>query len=94
MRGWGSPENGCGAPAFPGQLLRGFLWVEPEPRAGEGRRFEVFDEAGRFLGDVDVPASFETRNPRPVFGRQHLHGVSTDDLGVPYIVGLEIVGRP
>lgn len=91
-------------PAFDGFLVdrTGYLWVEPvttprearEPAAPEARPgpsvFDVFDEAGRYLGRLDAGLPLLW----PLVTRSHLYGVTTDDLGVPYVVRMRIVGRP
>lgn len=71
----------------------GYLWVELEPGPGEARRMEVFGEDRRLLGHVELPASFRTQNPLPVFRDGYTYGVSTDELDVPYLVRLSIQGR-
>jgi len=72
---------------------RGNIWVEPT-MAGEdqGRVFDVFDRAGRYLGQVRFPFVLQT-NPTPVFVDDFVYGITTDDLEVPYVVKARL-GRP
>jgi hypothetical protein len=60
--------------------------------AGEepGTHVDVFDASdGRFLGSVTLPVHLLT-NPRPVATPGRLYGVITDDLGVPYVVRIDL----
>lgn len=78
----------------------GYLWVVPTtPREGEVTAdnlyaprpsdFDVFDPAGRYLGRMRsvVPLA------RPIITGSHVYGLTTDELGVPYVVRLRIQGR-
>jgi hypothetical protein len=69
----------------------GNLWVRPvTTREEQGRRLDVFDPVGRFLGTVALPFSL-SRNPVPVFRNGLLYGVTRDELDVPYVVRARIV---
>ncbi len=71
---------------------RGRLWVLPVARRGfEGRRFDVFDAHGRYLGPVELPFPLYTSVP-PVFRDGRLYAVTRDELDVPYVVRARIVG--
>jgi len=69
----------------------GNLWVEPvRTHEEQGRVFDVFDPAGRFLGSVRMPFSL-SMNPPPIVRNSTLYGVSEDELEVPYVVRARIV---
>src|SRR5690606_18419581 len=48
--------------------------------------WDVFDDDGRFLGTLTLPARFQ---PLRVIG-QHVYGVQRDELDVQYVVRLRI----
>ncbi len=59
------------------------------------RVLDVFDEAGLYLGRIDLPFSL-SGNPRSIFRRGKLWTVIRDELDVPYVVraNLGIPGSP
>lgn len=68
----------------------GNLWVfilasGPE----EGRRVEVFDPSGVFLGALTLPFR-PSRSPDPVIRENAITAVTTDSLGVRYVVRAKI----
>lgn len=72
---------------------RGFLWVRPaESGAAPGTVFDVFDPEGRYLGAVRSTAPIPLYAPLLIRGRE-VYTVTRDDLDVPYVIRLEIVGR-
>jgi hypothetical protein len=54
--------------------------------------FDVFRPDGRFLGRFDAPADMQL-SPHPVFGRDHVWAVVTDQNGVDFVARFRIV-RP
>jgi len=69
----------------------GNIWVEPEVAQEEdGRVFDVFDPAGRFLGSVHLPFPL-AMNPPPLVRHSALYGVTEDALEVPYVVRARVV---
>lgn len=50
--------------------------------------WDVFDEQGRYLGIVTMPARFQPR----LFTDEHVYGVSRDELDVQYVTRMRIVG--
>jgi len=48
-------------------------------------RFDVFDDAGRFLGPVRTPAGFQ-RFPVPIFRGDTVWALQEDSVGVPQLV--------
>ncbi|MXW18736.1 MAG: 6-bladed beta-propeller [Gemmatimonadetes bacterium] len=75
----------------------GSLWVERTvafaEMAGErgGRRFDVFDAEGRFLGTVTLPFALPWSIPEPIVRDGVLYGVTNDEVGVEYVVRGRIV---
>ena len=73
----------------------GNLWVERQvPAADEddaGRLFDLFDGQGRYLGMLRLP--FELRNsvPAPIVREGVLYGVTSDEIGVLYVVRGRVV---
>lgn len=66
---------------------RDHVWVErvtADPRLS-GRIHDVFDPEGRFLGSATLPFPLG-RLLRPVARRDRIYGVTTDSLGVQYVV--------
>ncbi|MCZ6856871.1 MAG: hypothetical protein O7F70_02620, partial [Gemmatimonadetes bacterium] len=49
------------------------------------RVLDVFDQAGRYLGRIDLPFNL-SGNPRSIFRRGKLWTVIRDELDVPYVV--------
>lgn len=79
---------------------RGYLWVRPTtPRddevtpetlyAAQPATFDVFDDGGRYLGRIESGMPLAA----PVIRGEHLYAVTSDDLGVNYLIRLKIVGR-
>lgn len=70
----------------------GRIFVRPiTPRSEEGRRLDVFDPIGRFLGSLTLPFSLAS-NPSPIIRNGVLYGVTRDELDVSYVVRAKIVG--
>lgn len=69
----------------------GTLWVL-RALAGDVVGFDVFDEEGRFLGQPELPDGFRTMVVRRIT-RDAMYLIDTDELGVDYVVRLDIV-RP
>ncbi len=74
--------------------------VEEELRIGSaavsgedgGRAFDVFDPEGRYLGMLSLPFPLPlASNPEPIIRDGVLHGVTSDESGVPYVVRARIV---
>jgi len=72
---------------------RGYLWVllAPEPDDVQGR-FDVFDEVGRYLGQVAAPDRVEYL-VAPIVRGTTMYYVTKDELDVPYVVVAKIEGR-
>lgn len=69
----------------------GTLWVRRY--IGEGvQSFDIFDEQGRLLGQPELPAGFGSMSVRGI-REDRMYVIDTDELGVDYVVRLEIV-RP
>ncbi len=72
---------------------RGRLWVERFRVPGEGSgseaegEWEVYGEDGEFLGAVRLPIR---STPAPRFFGGRIIGVTQDELGVPFVVVLEV----
>lgn len=75
-------------PAFDDFVLAdsGHLWVQLVADGDDnGRRYDVFDPQGRYLGEVRTP--FPVRfYPRPIIRDGFLYAVTEDELEVPYVV--------
>ena len=68
----------------------GYVWVQrPDSAGAPGSDFDIFDQAGRFLGSLttEYPVS---SSPRFVVGVDRLYYVTIDDLGVQYVIASEI----
>ena len=65
----------------------GWLWIETD--RGEIRAWDVFNERGYYMGHVASPVPIE-KEPFPIFGRGTVTGVTTDELGVQYVVRLRL----
>jgi hypothetical protein len=66
------------------------LWVEEYSiRGGEPRRWSIFNDSGRWLGDVSTPAHFD---PRWITANA-LYGVWHGDDGIPRVRGYALVKR-
>jgi len=70
------------------------LWVVPvaQTTADRGRRLDVFESAGRYLGRINLPFRLSS-GPLPLFRQGFLYGVTSDEFGVPYVIRARIV-RP
>jgi len=79
-------------PAFDDFVIddAGYLWVQmiAEPEQ-EDRLFDVFDPAGRYLGEVHVPFPVEFY-PAPIFRGSYMYSVTEDQLEVPFVVRARI----
>ncbi len=72
----------------------GNIWVERAAVSDEdgGRAFDVFDPEGRYLGMLPLPFPLPlASNPEPIIRDGVLHGVTSDESGVPYVVRARIV---
>lgn len=72
----------------------GHVWVERAAAAGEegGRSFDIFDPEGRYLGVLRLPFPLPlASSPEPIIRDGVLHGVTSDESGVPYVVRARIV---
>ncbi len=73
----------------------GNLWVEQQVTASDadnaGRLFDLFDAEGRYLGMLRLPFSLAWSRPEPVVREGVLYGVTSDEVGVPYVVRARIV---
>ncbi len=69
----------------------GFLFIQmiggPED---QGSLFDVFDPEGRYLGPVVSEVEFVTNRALPIFLEDVVYGVTTDSLGVDYVVRARI----
>jgi hypothetical protein len=77
------------------QLIQPISTLTPEEREGfdlmagslGSRRWDVFDDQGRYLGVLEMPLKFA-----PVrFRGDKIYGIQRDDLDVQYVVVLEVV---
>lgn len=67
----------------------GTLWMRRY--IGEGvQSFDIFDEQGRLLGQPELPAGFGSMSVRGI-REDRMYVIDTDELGVDYVVRLEIV---
>jgi len=64
----------------------GTVWLRREPVDTAQATWEVYDEEGARVGRVHLPAGLRLRHA----SRQELWGIETDDLDVPYVVGLRV----
>ena len=73
----------------------GNLWVQRRVAGSggddEGRLFDLFDAEGRYLGTLRLPFSLPRLVPVPIVREGVLHGVTHDELDVPYVVRARIV---
>lgn len=69
----------------------GYLWVDVV-HDGEGRRYDVFDAEGRYLGRVSAPDGLQTF-PWPIIRGDRMYAVVRDSLDVPFVTRLRIAGR-
>ena len=73
----------------------GNLWVEQQVAFSDtdnaGRLFDLFDAEGRYLGTLRLPFSLAWSRPEPIVREGVLYGVTSDEVGVPYVVRARIV---
>ena len=73
----------------------GNTWVERQvPAAAEddvGRLFDLFDDAGRYLGTLRLPFELHHTIPEPIVREGVLYGATYDEIGVLYVVRARIV---
>lgn len=70
----------------------GSLWVRRN--LGDGVvGVDVFDREGRYLGQPEVPAGFADMSVRLITG-DRMYVIDSDEMGVDYVVRLEIVRSP
>lgn len=70
----------------------GYLWVMPTTTTAEkGRRFDIFDPEGRYLGPV--VADFASTSYSPVVIGDRFYTVTQDELEIPYLVRARIIGK-
>jgi hypothetical protein len=71
---------------------RGSLLIQRTASLGEqGSRFDVYDAEGRFLGPLESPVPLSTLRALPQFVGDFLYGVTTDSLGVDFVVRARIL---
>jgi len=73
----------------------GNLWVERRVAASdahdEGRLFDLLTDEGRFLGTLRIPFELAWSIPEPLVRGGALYGVTSDEVGVLYVVRAGIV---
>ena len=71
------------------------LWVERRVAASdqedEGHLFDLFDAEVRYLGMLRLPFELAWSIPEPVVRKGVLYGVTSDEIGVLYVVRARIV---
>lgn len=72
----------------------GRVWVEPHLPDDGGTAWDVFSDAGAYLGRVRTALELETEVPSPVVRGDRLYAVLRDELDVPYVVRLRIPELP
>ena len=82
-------------PAMRGMLVddRGDLWVAIVAADTSRLPFDVFDSRGRYLGAVLTAMTPSMLSTRPVVRGNHFFYVGKDELDVPYVVRLRILGQ-
>ena len=55
--------------------------------------FDVFDSEGRYLGQPEVPAGLVNMSVQLITG-DRMYVLDSDEMGVDYLVRLEIVRSP
>ncbi|MFQ5705214.1 MAG: 6-bladed beta-propeller [Gemmatimonadales bacterium] len=66
------------------------IWVVPVTSdESEHDRFDIFDPDGRYLGRLNMPFDW-SGSPYPIFQGSTMYAVTTDDLGVPFVVRARI----
>lgn len=71
---------------------RGYLWVSVAREAG-GMGLDVFDPDGRYLGQIDAPVDLLFWPASPIFQDGYLYAFTTDELGSPSLVRLQVGNR-
>jgi hypothetical protein len=70
----------------------GYLWVMPTTTSAEkGRRFDLFDPEGRYLGPV--VADFASTSYSPLVIGDSFYTVAQDELEIPHLVRARIIGK-
>lgn len=70
----------------------GYLWVTPTTSKDEtGRRFDIFDPDGRYLGSI--LNDFASTSYAPVIIGDRFYTVTTDEFEIPYLIRARIIGR-
>ena len=66
----------------------GNLWVQrgAANSEDEGRLFDILDPEGRYLGTLRLPFSLQSLTAEPLVRDGTLYGITSDELGVPYLV--------
>jgi hypothetical protein len=72
---------------------QGYLWIAPVTTDTTNLPFDVFDPEGRYLGVVATAMTPTMLTPQPVVRDGHFYYVGRDELDVPYVVRLRIVGQ-
>ncbi len=70
------------------------VWVEPYRTDENGTTWDVFSDAGDYLGRVRTALELETEVPSPVARDGRLYTVLRDEMDVPYVVRLRIPELP
>lgn len=70
----------------------GYLWIQKATAdtSLNGRRFDLFDPEGRFLGEVSIPFVMSL-SPRPKVTSEFLIATTQDEDGIPYVVRARII---
>jgi hypothetical protein len=72
----------------------GHVYVFPQEEGlPQGAAVDVFEESGRYLGRMRLPAPILVDRPAPFIVRDHLYAVEPDPFDVPFVVRYRIV-RP
>jgi hypothetical protein len=71
----------------PSEMVEGEAPPHTWPSDWARQEWDVFDSGGRFLGAVTMPPRFTPA----VFRGDRIYGVSTDELGIPWVVQLRVV---
>ncbi|MEX2283468.1 MAG: 6-bladed beta-propeller [Gemmatimonadota bacterium] len=91
--GFGRADIPATMPAFDRIFVdsEGHLLIHAIGRADDrGRVFDVFDAEGRYLGPATNDVTWTIFPVLPVFARDHVLGVTTDSLGIHYVVRARI----
>jgi hypothetical protein len=74
-------------PKPPSEMVEGEAPPHTWPSDWAHQDWDVFDSDGRFLGAITMPPRF---TPSVVSG-DRIYGVSTDELGIPWVVQLRVI---